>query len=371
MAKLELQNLQKKYSAHLMPVRDVSLSVEDGEFLSLLGPSGCGKSTLLRLIAGLENPTQGRIVIGGKTVNQLPPGDRNVAMVFQSYALYPHLSAADNIASALKIRRFPSAEIDQRVLETAQKLKLIDGIKNCLPSKPGELSGGQRQRVALARALVRQPEVFLLDEPLSNLDALLREQVRSELKQIFQAQNKPVVYVTHDQTEAMTLSTRLAVLYNGLVQQLAPPHRIYSHPANQFVAGFVGSPQMNLLPLDCQGDTAILGTFRLRLAQLDTLPEHVVMGIRPEDIRLAQREEANAIATQVFLIEELGKEKLLSVRIQGTELTLRVLLSAEHTLEGETVYWELPDEKIHWFRWDGVRDPDCQQPLDRRDRLNL
>ena len=205
MSKLKLQNLRKEYAANVVPVKNISIDVEDGEFLTLLGPSGCGKSTLLRLIAGLEPPTKGNIIIGDHNVNKIAPGDRNIAMVFQSYALYPHMSVAENIGAALKLRKIPSGEIKNRVTETAYKL----GLENLLERKPGQLSGGQRQRVALARALVRDPDVFLLDEPLSNLDALLREQVRADLKQLFKEQNKPVVYVTHDQTEAMTLSSKV------------------------------------------------------------------------------------------------------------------------------------------------------------------
>ncbi|MGL5793551.1 MAG: ABC transporter ATP-binding protein, partial [Waterburya sp.] len=253
MAKLKLQNLQKRYRPDVIPVKDISLEVDDGEFLTLLGPSGCGKSTLLRLIAGLEPPTKGQITIGEQNLNKAAPGDRNMAMVFQSYALYPHMTAAENIATSLKLRKMPQDEIKRRVNEAAHKLELT----SLLNRKPGQMSGGQRQRVALARALVRDPEVFLLDEPLSNLDALLREQVRAQMKQLFKEQNKPVVYVTHDQTEAMTLSTKVAVLNQGLIQQLDPPSRIYSHPANEFVASFVGSPQMNLLTLKCEGNKAL------------------------------------------------------------------------------------------------------------------
>lgn len=296
MAKLELENLRKQYTETVVPVKDVSLAVEDGEFLTLLGPSGCGKSTLLRLIAGLEQPTQGKVIIDNKTVNKVAPGDRNIAMVFQSYALYPHMSIAENIAAALKLRKVPKAQIEAKVQEVASML----GLQELLDRKPSQLSGGQRQRVALARALVRKPDVFLLDEPLSNLDALLREQVRAELKQIFKAQNKPIVYVTHDQTEAMTLSSQVAVLYDGLVQQLDTPHRIYTHPANQFVAGFVGSPQMNLLELDCENNAAIFGNFRIPLPELSTMPSQIVMGIRPEDVRLNATEDAVAIAGKVF-----------------------------------------------------------------------
>ncbi len=366
MAKLELHNLKKQFSPHSIPVKNVSLTVKDGEFLSLLGPSGCGKSTLLRLIAGLENPTQGRIMIGNKLINSLPPGDRNIAMVFQSYALYPHLTAAENIASSLKIRKLPNAEIKQRIQTAAKQLKLIDNDKNWLSYKPAQLSGGQRQRVALARALVRNPDVFLLDEPLSNLDALLREQVRAELKQIFEQQNRPVVYVTHDQTEAMTLSTKVAVLYDGLVQQLDTPQGIYRHPANQFVAGFVGSPQMNLLPLPCQNHQAILGDFQIPLPKTNFPFSHIILGIRPEAISVTQSEVENVIKGQVILIEPLGKDNLITLKVRGSEINLRFLLPTDNQSLAETLTVTLPPSQIHWFNWNG----DPEQPLYQRDYLN-
>lgn len=343
MAKLEIQNLRKKYSSKVIPVKDISLSVGDGEFLTLLGPSGCGKSTLLRLIAGLEQPTGGRVSIGGRILNGVAPGDRNMAMVFQSYALYPHMSVTQNISTALKLQKTPTDEIKRRVSEVAQKL----GLEQLLERKPGQLSGGQRQRVALARALVRDPEVFLLDEPLSNLDALLREQVRSELKQLFKEQNKPVVYVTHDQTEAMTLSSKVAVLYDGLVQQLDSPSRIYSHPASQFVAGFVGSPQMNLLELPCRGNAAILGNFSIALPKLPSVPPKIVLGIRPEDFRLAEKGELQTIAGKVHLVEELGREKLVSIQVEGTDTTVRALFPTDGW--DDLVTLALPQQQIHWF----------------------
>ena len=345
MAKLELQNLYKKYSSNVIPVKDVSLQVEDGEFLTLLGPSGCGKSTLLRLIAGLEPATEGKVIIGEKNVNRVPPGDRNIAMVFQSYALYPHMNAAENIGTALKLRKMPSEEIDRRVREAAQKLEL----HHLLDRKPGQMSGGQRQRVALARALVRDPEVFLLDEPLSNLDALLREQVRAQMKQLFKEQNKPVVYVTHDQTEAMTLSSKVAVLYDGQVQQLDPPNRIYTHPANQFVAGFVGSPQMNFMTLKCQNKTAILGELAIPLPDITNVPSRIVLGIRPEDLRLATPENEYVLEGKVFLVEELGKENLISVKVDDADLTIRVLLPIDLHWEGDTMNLALALQQLHWF----------------------
>jgi multiple sugar transport system ATP-binding protein len=347
MAKLELLGLQKQYQANIVPVKDVSLEVEDGEFLTLLGPSGCGKSTLLRLIAGLEAPSRGKIIIGGKNVSNIAPGDRNIAMVFQSYALYPHMTAAENIGAALKLRKMSKTEIDRRVEEAANKLDLIE----LLDRKPGQMSGGQRQRVALARALVRNPEVFLLDEPLSNLDALLREQVRAQMKQLFRERDKPVVYVTHDQTEAMSLSTRVAVLNQGVIQQLDPPNRIYSHPANEFVASFVGSPQMNLLSVKCENDRAWLGNYRLDLP-LKTVPSRLILGIRPEDISLATETNTNTIEGTVSLVEQLGKENLITVQIVDTDLAIRALLPNDRPWENARLRLSLPVECLHCFNWE-------------------
>ncbi len=345
MAKLQLQNLQKKYRADVIPVKDISLEIDDGEFLTLLGPSGCGKSTLLRLIAGLESPTRGEVIIGGENVNRAAPGDRNMAMVFQSYALYPHMTAAENIATALKLRKMPSDEIKRRVNEAAHKLELT----SLLNRKPGQMSGGQRQRVALARALVRDPEVFLLDEPLSNLDALLREQVRAQMKQLFKDQNKPVVYVTHDQTEAMTLSTKVAVLNQGMIQQLDPPSKIYSHPANEFVASFVGSPQMNLITLKCEGNKAFLGNYQLELPKLNDQPEQIVFGIRPEDVTLAAPESELTIIGQAYLVEQLGKDNLVSIRVKDSETTIRALLPSDTDWQNKTITLAIESSKMHWF----------------------
>lgn len=348
MAQLDLIHLNKTFSPKVVPVKDISLTVEDGEFLSLLGPSGCGKSTILRMIAGLELPTQGQVVIGGRDVTQMQPGDRNIAMVFQSYALYPHMTVYQNLSAGLKLKKVPKAEINKRVQEVAQILELNE----LMQRKPGQLSGGQRQRVAVGRALVRDSDVFLLDEPLSNLDALLRENVRAELKQIFAAQQAPVVYVTHDQTEAMTLSTKVAVLNNGYLQQLDSPDRIYSHPANQFVAGFVGSPQMNLLTLPCRDRYALLGDFRIPLPNLPTIPPEIVLGIRPEHVRLAQPGDRPTIQGRVFLVENLGMYKLVSVQIansQGSPVTLRTLLPPHEDWSNRELTLTVPEELTHWF----------------------
>ncbi|KJH72441.1 ABC transporter ATP-binding protein [Aliterella atlantica] len=349
MARLELINLNKTYSPKVVPVKDISLDVDDGEFLTLLGPSGCGKSTTLRLIAGLEEPTRGKITIGNTDVTNARPGDRNIAMVFQSYALYPHLTVYENLCSGLKLQKVPSAEIKQRVDSAASVLGLDAGLMN---RKPGQLSGGQRQRVAVGRALVRRPHVFLLDEPLSNLDALLRERVRADIKQLFAAQRVPVVYVTHDQTEAMTLSTKVAVLNNGYVQQLDPPERIYSHPANQFVAGFVGSPQMNLLTLPCQGRFAMLGDCKINLPELSTVPPQIVLGIRPENVRIPQPGDTQIIHGQVFLVEHLGMHNLVSIKVNSSlkeDITVRALLPTDQRWSDGDISLALAPQSIHWF----------------------
>jgi multiple sugar transport system ATP-binding protein len=346
MAALILKNLRKAYSEAIVPVKDLSLTVEPGEFLTLLGPSGCGKSTILRLIAGLESPTAGSIGIGDRDVTTMSPGDRDIAMVFQSYALYPHMTVADNIASGLKQRQIPAAEIQDRVYAVAQFL----GLEDLLGRKPGKLSGGQRQRVAVARALVRKPAVFLLDEPLSNLDALLREQVRSELKQQFDHQTAPVVYVTHDQTEAMTLSDRVAVLNGGEIQQLDTPQNIYSRPANRFVAGFIGSPQMNFWTLPVHNGKVALGSLILAVPDRVVDATAVVLGMRPEHVVVAT---SAAVTGQVSLVEHLGSANLVTIvgpNPDGTDFKLRALLPVDRAYGvGESLGLMLPDDRLHWF----------------------
>lgn len=349
MAKLELRNLNKTYSPKVVPVKDVSLTVDDHEFLTLLGPSGCGKSTTLRMIAGLEEPTRGQIKLGGEDITFKQPGDRNMAMVFQSYALYPHMNVYENLASGLRLKKTPKAEIERRVAEVAGVL----GLEDLMNRKPGQMSGGQRQRVAVGRALVRRAQVYLLDEPLSNLDALLRERVRADIKQLFAAQKVPVVYVTHDQTEAMTLSTKVAVLNNGYLQQLDPPERIYNYPANQFVAGFVGSPQMNLLTLPCQGRYAMLGDFKVPLPEsLPTPPHQIVLGIRPEHVHIVQPDHTQTIRGRVYLVENLGMHYLLSVQVKNSHsepISVRALLPTDKTWSNEEIILALPPQNIHWF----------------------
>ena len=348
MAKLELKNLNKTYTSKVIPVKDVSLTVDNDEFLTLLGPSGCGKSTVLRMIAGLEEPTRGQIKINDADVTYKSAGDRNIAMVFQSYALYPHMTVYQNLASGLKLRKVPPVEIKQRVAEVAKIL----GLEELMNRKPGQMSGGQRQRVAVGRALVRNPNVYLLDEPLSNLDALLRERVRADLKQIFADQKVPVVYVTHDQTEAMTLSTKVALLNDGYVQQLDPPNLIYNHPANLFVAGFVGSPQMNLLTLLCNERSALLGNFQISLPDIPTVPPQIVLGIRPENVRIAQPGDSQTIQGRVYLVENLGMHYLVSVRVEGSQtgaIIVRALLPTDQNWNNEDITLTLSPEDIHWF----------------------
>jgi multiple sugar transport system ATP-binding protein len=346
--KLEIVDLRKAYTPKVVPVKNISLSVAAGEFLTLLGPSGCGKSTILRLIAGLEQPTSGQILINGRDVSRLGPGDRNIAMVFQSYALYPHMTVRENIASGMKLRKTPAGEIQQRIQEVSDFL----GLDELMERKPGQLSGGQRQRVAVARTLVRRPDVFLLDEPLSNLDALLREHVRAELKQLFGSQNAPVVYVTHDQTEAMTLSTKVAVLNNGHLQQFDTPERIYTHPANQFVAGFIGSPQMNFLRVPCDGNSAIVGSTHIPLPH-GTAAKEIILGLRPEQVHLSPSNEESALKGQVFLVENLGMHNLISIKVEnanGEPMNVRALVAVHQGVSaGNPVGVSIPIEEIHWF----------------------
>ncbi|PSN10750.1 sugar ABC transporter ATP-binding protein [filamentous cyanobacterium CCP5] len=347
MSTLELENLTKAYSRKVVPVKELSLRVENNEFLTLVGPSGCGKSTILRVIAGLEQATGGKVLIDGRDVNPLPPKERNIAMVFQSYALYPHMTVYDNIASGLKLRDMPAGEIQKRIQDASQVL----GLDPLMDRKPSQLSGGQRQRVALGRALVREPEVFLLDEPLSNLDALLREQVRADLKQIFETQKSPVVYVTHDQTEAMTLSTKMAVLSEGHLQQLGRPDHVYQKPANRFVAGFIGSPQMNLPVLERVENAVLLGDFKIHLPDtMESRPASVVMGIRPEHVRLPRPEDSQTIRGHVFLVENLGMSDLISLRVSGADnIVIRALLPTDATWSREDLELAIPPDTIHWF----------------------
>jgi multiple sugar transport system ATP-binding protein len=311
----------KRFADDTVAVDELSLDIADGEFMILVGPSGCGKTTALRMVAGLEQVTSGEIRIGGTSVNDLDPVDRDVAMVFQNYALYPHMTARENIAFPLVIQRLAKGERERRVVETAGLL----GISDLLGRKPRELSGGQRQRVAMGRAIIRHPQAFLMDEPLSNLDAKLRVQMRAELVQLHRRLGVTTIYVTHDQTEAMTLGQRVAVLDRGVLQQVDTPQALYRHPANTFVAGFIGSPSMNFLRAALADGALELGRFRLELPERmrSRLPRgnaDVLLGLRPEhfaDARLEDIRGRPLVSATIEVTEQLGPETVAYFRIDG------------------------------------------------------
>jgi len=310
MADVRFEHVTKVFAGGATALDDLTLRVDDGEFMILVGPSGCGKTTALRLVAGLEKPTLGQIGIGGRVVNDVSPRDRDIAMVFQNYALYPHMTVYRNLAFGLRERKAPRPEIDRRVREASAML----GLNELLKRRPAQLSGGQRQRVAMGRALVREPKAFLLDEPLSNLDAKLRVQMRAELKRLHQQLRITTIYVTHDQIEAMTLGDRIAVMSDGRVQQLGHPQDVYDRPANLFVAGFIGSPPMNLLRASARGGRVVAGGLRI---PLDGLPDgEVVVGIRPESLRPA-RDGLPTIDLEVEVVEPLGDEVVVRGTIEG------------------------------------------------------
>ena len=326
MASVTYDHVTKKFG-ETTAINDLNIAIEDKEFLVLVGPSGCGKSTALRCLAGLEEITGGRIMIGQRDVSNVAPKDRDIAMVFQSYALYPHMSVYDNMAFGLKLRKTPKAEIDRRVKEAAEIL----GIGHLLGRKPKQLSGGQRQRVAVGRAIVREPAVFLFDEPLSNLDAKLRVQTRAEISKLHQRLQTTFIYVTHDQVEAMTMATRIAVMKDGVLQQLDSPQNLYDHPNNIFVAGFIGSPAMNFFDAKLNrvdGKVVVdSGAFQITVpeakapAYASHVGKNVVFGIRPEDVHL----EAGApVEAKVHDVENHGVEKILTLRVGDTHLRATV-----------------------------------------------
>ena len=333
MASLSLKHIYKIYPNGFEAVKDFNLEVEDKEFIIFVGPSGCGKSTTLRMIAGLEDISDGEFMIDGKIMNDVEPKDRDIAMVFQNYALYPHMSVQDNMAFGLKLRKVPKHEIQKKVKDAAMILDLAD----LLERKPAALSGGQRQRVAMGRAIVREPKVFLMDEPLSNLDAKLRVQMRAEIASLHQRLGATIIYVTHDQTEAMTLGTRIVVMKDGIIQQVASPRELYNNPVNLFVAGFIGSPQMNFVNADCvaDGEDVYLefDQFRVKLpeAKAKVLKEQgyigkrVVMGIRPEDIYDSehdlQQHPDSQMEVKITGYELLGSEVLLYFGLRNEKAT--------------------------------------------------
>ena len=361
MASLSLKNVCKVYPNGFVAVKDFNLEIADQEFIIFVGPSGCGKSTTLRMIAGLEEISSGELWIGDKMVNDVEPKDRDIAMVFQNYALYPHMSVYDNMAFGLKLRKVPKAEIDKAVHEAA---KILD-IEHLLDRKPKALSGGQRQRVAMGRAIVRSPKVFLMDEPLSNLDAKLRVQMRIEISKIHQRLGATIIYVTHDQTEAMTLGTRIVVMKDGVVQQVDTPQNLYQKPGNLFVAGFMGSPQMNFLDavisekggnvvatIGGEHEVIVPAAKAKVLKDKGYVGKKVVLGIRPEDIHDSQMfletSPSKPMNSVVKVYELLGAEVFLYFDVDGTQVTARV--DPRTTAKtGDPIRFAFDMEKAHFF----------------------
>jgi multiple sugar transport system ATP-binding protein len=354
MATVTFEHVTKKYG-EVLAVDDLNLEINDGEFMVLVGPSGCGKTTSLRMIAGLEEITAGTLRIGDRIVNDVAPKDRDIAMVFQSYALYPHMTVRDNLAFGLKLRKVPKPEIERRVKEAADTIQL----SNLLDRKPKELSGGQRQRVALGRAIVREPAVFLMDEPLSNLDAKLRVQTRAEIARLHQRLGTTMVYVTHDQVEAMTMGTRIAVMSEGLLQQVGTPQELYDNPINKFVAGFIGSPAMNFATVTASGtgDSAVLTGSglsiplppRLRAAADSVHGKTLIAGFRPEHLDIGQ--PGGNVATfraTADVVEYLGNDELLHLSLEGLDL-VAIVSSSNIVKPGDVLTLQLPLDKLHLF----------------------
>ncbi len=372
MARVKLESLKKIYDNEVVAVHDASFEVQDGEFVVLVGPSGCGKSTMLRMIAGLESITQGTLYIGDRIVNDVPPKDRDIAMVFQNYALYPHMTVFDNMAFGLKLRKFSKDEITTRVEQAAQIL----GIEEIVDRKPKHLSGGQRQRVAVGRAIVRKPRVFLFDEPLSNLDAKLRVQMRTEISKLHRQLEATMIYVTHDQVEAMTMGDRIVVLRDGFIQQIDKPLNLYNHPNNRFVAGFIGSPAMNFVSGKLVDDGGLAfraqgSAFTLPLAELKNREiknyagRDVTLGIRPEDIYVAGspyiQNPVSEAALTLEVIEPMGNEIFIYTRSLDEEVVARV---APQPLPepGEKVQLAFDLRKLHFFDAESERTIGEGQP---------
>ena len=353
MARVELEAVRKVYDNGFVAVEGADVVVEDGEFVVLVGPSGCGKSTTLRMIAGLESVTSGVLTIGDRVVNDLTPRDRDVAMVFQNYALYPHMNVFDNMAFGLKLRKYPREEIGSRVGEAADIL----GIRGILDRKPKQLSGGQRQRVAVGRAIVRKPNVFLFDEPLSNLDAKLRVQTRTEIAKLHHRLGSTMVYVTHDQVEAMTMGDRIVVMRDGIVQQIDTPLQLYNRPVNKFVAGFIGSPSMNFLDghISVDGDAvSFVSEFGLAIPLSRSTPHGlarasaVTLGIRPENIALAGYGSSGAAEMTLDVVEPMGNEVVIYTSVGEHTLVARV--PPGRKLEpGSTVWLRFDSDHVHFF----------------------
>lgn len=371
MADVVLKNIYKEYTEGVPVVQEFNLEIKDREFVVFLGPSGCGKTTTLKMIAGLEEITHGEIYIDGKLVNDMAPKDRDIAMVFQSYALYPHLNVFENMAFSLRARKFPQDEIKERVERSAELLR----IKEFLDRRPRHLSGGQRQRVALGRAIVRKPKVFLMDEPLSNLDAKLRVHMRFELNKLHQQLEATTIYVTHDQIEALTLGDRLVLMRDGIVQQIGDPRTMYNRPANVFVAGFIGSPSMNFLPGKLVAENGSLWLdmedFRLQIPPREEtldqyLDKEVVVGFRPEDIvdkdRAGFADSGNVMTAQIDVIEPIGSEELLYVSSGKYEFVAKIPeysvgFMEKRALVEKEIELAFNMEKLHLF------DPDTEQAI--------
>ena len=340
MASVTLEGITKRFDADSpAALSTVSLDIDDGEFIVLVGPSGCGKTTLLRIVAGLESASEGRVLLDGADISGVHPGDRNIAMVFQNYALFPHLTVAENIGFGLRIRGASKADRRPRVAEAAELL----GLAEFLDRRPGELSGGQRQRVAMGRAIVRNPAVFLMDEPLSNLDAKLRVEMRSEILRLQRTLAATTIYVTHDQTEAMTMGDRVMVLDHGIVQQMAQPNELYRRPANEFVARFIGAPTMNMLRGTCRGGVAHVGNHALRAGNraLAGSDGAIHVGVRPEHVRIVAETDRSCILTgRVAVVENLGKEAQVHIDIDE-----RLAVTGENSLIATVEPHTVPEER--------------------------
>lgn len=370
MATVSFDGIWKKYG-EVIAVNDLNLEINDGEFMVLVGPSGCGKTTSLRMIAGLEEITDGSLSIGERVVNHVAPKDRDIAMVFQSYALYPHMTVYDNMAFGLKLRKTPKPEIERRVKEAAAMLSA----ENLLERKPRELSGGQRQRVALGRAIVREPAVFLMDEPLSNLDAKLRVQTRAEIARLHQRLNTTTVYVTHDQVEAMTMGERIAVMSEARLQQVGSPQELYDHPDNRFVAGFIGSPSMNLLDVTAvrSGDEVTLKADDVEMAlparYKDSFKNYtgdkLVLGVRPEHLQVKADGPVGTLSGNADVVEYLGNEELIHLSVGGIDIV--ALVGSENRVKpGDDLVLKVALEKVHLF------DPESTLALDKeRDTADI
>jgi multiple sugar transport system ATP-binding protein len=343
MASVTFDHVVKRYTSDLTVVKDFNVDIKDKEFMVLVGPSGCGKSTALRMLAGLESISEGQIRIGDRVVNDIAAKDRDIAMVFQSYALYPHMSVYDNMAFPLQMAHMKKPEIEKRVSNASKIL----GLDNFLKRKPRALSGGQRQRVALGRAIVRNPKVFLLDEPLSNLDAKLRGQTRIELQKLHRDLETTFIYVTHDQVEAMTMGDRIAIMNAGILQQVGTPGEIYDHPANLFVAGFIGSPTMNFVPATTQNGTAKASGFEVKLPK-PVSAQKGTLGFRPEAVTDRITDEANTMQMKVDVVERLGSDQFLYGQVGGDSVTARVDPRMKVD-PGDTVKLGLDTRTLHFF----------------------